>query len=44
MQQIERSRHLLLADRFAKGLVKTPKTAERLVIAKQIHDPPKLFQ
>ena len=43
IQQVELSRHLLLAERFTKGVVKTAKTAERL-IANQIHDPRMLFQ
>ena len=44
IQQIDLSRHLLLAERFTKGVVKTAKTAERLIIANQIHDPRMLFQ
>ena len=44
IQQVELSRHLLLAERFTERVVKTAKTAERLIIAKQIHDPGMLFQ
>ena len=44
IQQVELSRHLLLAERFTKGVVKTAKTAERLIIAKQIPDPRMLFR
>jgi len=44
IQQVELSRHLLLAERFTKGVMQTAKTTERLVIANQIHDPRMLFQ
>ncbi len=44
IQQVKLSRHLLLAERFTKGVVQTAKTTERLVIANQIHDPRMLFQ
>lgn len=37
-QPVELSRHLLLAKRFTKRVVDTAKTAERLIIAQQIHD------
>ena len=44
IQEAELSRHLLLAECFAKGVVKTAKTAERLIIAKPIDDPRMSFQ
>ena len=44
IQQIELSGHLLLAERFTKGAVQTAKTAEHLIIAKQVRDTPMLLQ
>jgi hypothetical protein len=37
-QPVELSRHLLLPERFTERVMDTAKTAERLIIAEQVHD------